>query len=67
MVRSQAAFVLLGLDKRFKYRNIPGPFGWPVLGNLVQIATRDITLYIQDLEKEYGSIFKVTRCLLSGS
>lgn len=50
---------VLAIEKRWKYRKIPGPFGWPLLGSLVQIATMDLTFFLQHLEKKYGSISKV--------
>ena len=47
---------------RWRYRAIPGPIGWPLLGSLPAIMQTDITQYVQAGVQKYGRVFKV-RCL----
>lgn len=41
-------------------RNVPGPFGWPVVGNLLPFVDKGANVYFEELSKQYGRIFKVT-------
>uniref|UniRef100_A0A0C9RJY0 TSA: Wollemia nobilis Ref_Wollemi_Transcript_14117_1818 transcribed RNA sequence n=1 Tax=Wollemia nobilis TaxID=56998 RepID=A0A0C9RJY0_9CONI len=51
-------FLVLG--KRNKtYHLPPGPSGWPILGNLVQISNQTLQVYFQKLHQQYGSIYTV--------
>uniref|UniRef100_A0A0D6QS09 Cytochrome P450 n=1 Tax=Araucaria cunninghamii TaxID=56994 RepID=A0A0D6QS09_ARACU len=48
------------LRKRNKtYQLPPGPSGWPIVGNLLQIANQTIQVYLQKLHQQYGPIYTV--------
>ncbi|MEW5298011.1 MAG: hypothetical protein WDW38_003697 [Sanguina aurantia] len=52
------AWAVLQPVKRWRYRNIPGPFGWPLVGNLYGIITKSIPVLVQELEAKHGPVFK---------
>ncbi|MEW5298015.1 MAG: hypothetical protein WDW38_003693 [Sanguina aurantia] len=43
---------------RFKYRHIPGPLGWPVIGNLLEFAVKGQPQLCHELTPKYGKVFK---------
>ncbi len=40
-------------------REIPGPSGWPVLGNALQYSAGKRRYVLQDWSKRYGSVYKI--------
>lgn len=53
-----AAFALQP-RKRWKYRHIPGPFGWPLLGNLPELVLQGQHNFLAKCERRHGPVFKV--------
>ncbi|MEW5298014.1 MAG: hypothetical protein WDW36_001178 [Sanguina aurantia] len=54
----QAAWLFLNPLKRWQYRSIPGPVGWPIIGNLVGFAVKGVPGLCQELEPKHGKILK---------
>ncbi|KAG2434472.1 hypothetical protein HYH02_012301 [Chlamydomonas schloesseri] len=58
-----AGFIWAGFNPVQRYlsplRQFPGPAPLPFLGNLVSIATRDLTAYLSDCRTAYGGVFKI--------
>ncbi|XP_048186018.1 cytochrome P450 2F2-like isoform X1 [Perognathus longimembris pacificus] len=52
-------YLLLSLSFRSKGRLPPGPRPLPVLGNLLQLPSRDLLTSLTKLSKEYGSMYTV--------
>lgn len=58
---SGALFVLLGVvyfavgGRAKNGRQIPGPAGWPIVGNALQMATKDEWLQFDRWAKQYGT------------
>ncbi|XP_048186022.1 cytochrome P450 2F1-like [Perognathus longimembris pacificus] len=50
-------YLLLSLGFRSKGRLPPGPRPLPVLGNLLQLPSRDLLTSLTKLSKEYGSVY----------
>ncbi|KAL5710768.1 hypothetical protein ACHQM5_021294 [Ranunculus cassubicifolius] len=58
-----SVFIIL-LSHKFKSKRVnlpPGPPGWPVVGNLFQLASsgKQFFQYVRDLQPKYGPIFKL--------
>ncbi|GFR45349.1 hypothetical protein Agub_g6718, partial [Astrephomene gubernaculifera] len=45
--------------QRWRLRRFPGPFGLPFLGNLPEIASMDMTAYLQHVARKYGPVCKI--------
>lgn len=52
------AWLLFFPGKRWRLRRIPGPFGWPVFGNMVSLAQRDMAGFVLDGSAKYGKVWK---------
>lgn len=44
--------------QRLLYAHIPGPFGFPIIGNIAQIMACDLPVYIYNCQLKYGKVFK---------
>ncbi|XP_074643680.1 cytochrome P450 2B4-like [Tubulanus polymorphus] len=56
------AFYLAYISQdRSRYQYPPGPFSWPIIGNLATIARRPVEMYlvIEDIRRVHGNIFSL--------
>ncbi|XP_062852273.1 cytochrome P450 1B1 [Trichomycterus rosablanca] len=50
--------LLFGCVRHWRYRTIPGPFPWPIVGNAPQIGSNP-HLYFSRLARQYGNVFQI--------
>ncbi|MEW5316263.1 MAG: hypothetical protein WDW38_007644 [Sanguina aurantia] len=51
-------WILVNPLTRWRYQSIPGPLGWPVLGNLAEFSSKGLPDLCQDLDAKYGTVCK---------
>ncbi|KAJ9521210.1 hypothetical protein QJQ45_022952, partial [Haematococcus lacustris] len=57
---TRVAYFVFYVDKRWRYRHVPGPVGQPLVGNLPSIAGhgKDITTFLLAAQQKYGPLFR---------
>ena len=43
-----------------RVRDLPGPRGWPIIGNLLQVKPAQVHLDIERWSRQYGPLFRIT-------
>lgn len=56
--------VLSRLAKAVRYRHLPGPWGWPLLGSLPALTRQPLHSRVLEYKRRYGPAFKVSRVQL---
>lgn len=61
------AYLVTSTGAKRKYgRQIPGPAGWPLVGNALQIATKEEWLQFDGWAKQYGMSLLGYACVVYG-